>query len=372
MKRVLFYTDTPLLGGAENQMLLLAKFMPAEKYSITLACSSFKNLNIWCQKFMGLGVNVIRVKVAGKHDPRHFLYLNKILGNFDLLHLHVWNPASCRWAFFAAGSGKIPIVVTEHDPFVLRGIKGWLKNKLTGGIRAIIAISEASKKIIVEQNPLLAGKITVVHNGIDIKEWQEQAKIESRNEYKRAVFGALPNEKIILCVAELNKRKGQKYLIESAKILADSGMLNFKIVFVGDGPERKYYEKLSAPLGNKVLFLGRKKEIAKLMTAADIFVLPSEREAFGLVLLEAGVAGLPIIASNVGGIPEIIDDGKTGILVPSESPQALAEAINKLLQNPELAANLAHASKSKVEMHFNAKTMAEKTAEVYDKILIDL
>lgn len=367
MKRVLFYTDTPLLGGAENQMLLLAKFMPAEKYSITLACSSFKNLNAWCQKFMGLGINVIRVGVAGKHDPRNFLYLKKILGDFDLLHLHVWNPASCRWAFLAAG--ETPIVVTEHDPFILSGFKGWLKNKLMKSVRAIIAISEASKKIIIAQDPKLAEKITVVHNGIDIEQWKADAKLESRNEYKRLHLGALQNEKVILCVAELNKRKGQKYLIEAAKILADAGTLNFKLVFVGDGPERKYYEKLAAPLGDKVLFLGRKKEIAKLMTAADIFVLPSEREAFGLVLLEAGVACLPIIASNVGGIPEIIDDGKIGILVPSENPQVLAEAINKLLQNPEIAKSLAHSAKSKVEMHFNAKTMAGKTAEVYDKVL---
>lgn len=367
MKRVLFYTDTPLLGGAENQMLLLAKFLVKEKYKISVACSCFKNLNVWCQKFMELGINVIRLKVAGKHDPRHLLYLKKILRNFDLLHLHVWNPASCRWAFLAGG--KIPIVVTEHDPFVLRGFKGWLKNKLMNRVRAIIAISEASKKIIIEQNPELSEKITVVHNGIDIEQWQEQAKTESRNEYKRAIFGALPNEKIILCVAELHERKGQKYLIEAAKILGDAGTLNFKLVFVGDGPERKYYEKLALPLGNKILFLGRKKEIAKLMTAADVFVLPSEREAFGLVLLEAAAAGIPIIASNVGGIPEIIDDGKTGILVPPENPKVLAEAINKLLKNPELAISLAHAAKSKVEMHFNAKTMAEKTAEVYDKAL---
>lgn len=367
MPRVLFYTDTPLLGGAENQMLLLAKFLDPEKYSVTLACSNFKNLNIWCQKFMELGINVIRVGVAGKHDPRHFLYLKKILGDFDLLHLHVWNPASCRWAFLAGG--KIPIVVTEHDPFILSGFKGWLKNKLMKGVRAIIAISEASKKIIVAQNQEVAEKITIVHNGIDTKQWEADAKLESRNEYRRLHFGALQNEKVILCVAELNKRKGQKHLIEAAKILADAGAMNFKIVFVGDGPERKYYEKLAAPLGDKILFLGRKKEIAKLMTAAEAFVLPSEREAFGLVLLEAGVAGLPIIASNVGGIPEIIDDGKTGILVPPENPQALAEAIKNIIENPEMAEKLKVAAKSKLKSIFNAKTMAEKTAEVYDKIL---
>lgn len=367
MKQVLFYTDTPLLGGAENQMLILAKFLPSDKYKISVACSCFKNLNAWCQKFMELGINVIRLKVAGKHDPRHGLFLKKILKNFDLLHLHVWNPASCRWAFLAAG--KIPIIVTEHDPFILRGIKGWLKNKLMNRVAAIIAISEASKKIIIEQNPELSEKITVVHNGIDIEQWREQAKIESRNEYKRAELGALPNQKIILCVAELHERKGQKYLIEAVKILADSGALNFKLVFVGDGPQRKYYEKLATPLGEKVLFLGRKKEVAKLMSASDVFVLPSVREAFGLVLLEAAAVGLPIIASNVGGIPEIIDDGKSGILVPPENLEVLAEAINKLLQNPALAENLAHEAKSKVEMNFSAKTMAGKTAEVYNKIL---
>ncbi|MEK9132469.1 MAG: glycosyltransferase family 4 protein [Patescibacteria group bacterium] len=366
MKKVLFYTDTPLLGGAENQMLLLAKYLPREKYEVTLACASGTALNPWCQHFMEMDVRVQRLKVWHKHDPRHYLYLRKLLPQFDLFHAHVWNPASCRYAMLAAQN--IPLVVTEHDPFPLTGIKGWLKNKLFKNIKAIITASNAAKDLVMQQNAALEPIIHVVHNGIDVEEWRTLAKLESRNEYKLKYLARSLNEKIILCVAELHERKGQKYLIEAMKKVASS-FPQAKLVIVGDGARRRYYEKLARLVPDNVAFLGRRKDVAQLMAASDVFVLPSVREAFGLVILEAAVAGLPVIATSVGGIPEIIENGKTGITVPSHNSDALADAICSVLANPANAFELVKAAQNRVEIEFNAKTMAQKTAEVYDEVL---
>lgn len=366
MKKILFYTDTPLLGGAENQMLLLAKFLPRDRFKVTLACSDKKTLNCWCQDFMEIGMNVIRLKVFHKHDPRHFLYLKKILPDFDLLHLHIWNPASCRYAFLAAN--KTPICVTEHDPFPIKGFKGWLKNKLFKKVKKIIVASKAAKELVIEQNPDFGELIEIIPNGIDIEEWRLESKLADRAEKRMQNFGAKQNEKVILSVAELHERKGQKYLIEAMRKIS-AKIPNVKLVFAGDGKMRKNYEKLCKPFGDKVLFLGRQREIGKLMAAADVFVLPSVREAFGLVVLEASTSEIPVVASDIGGISEIVENGKTGILVEPKNPDQLAVAIEKILTNPEIALEFVKNAKERTETYFNAKTMAEKTAGVYEKIL---
>lgn len=348
-------------------MLLLAGNLPADKYRVSLACASRQKLNPWCQKFLERDMNVMRLKVFHKHDPRHFLYLKNLLPQYDLLHAHVWNPASCRYAMLAAN--KTPLVITEHDPFPLSGIKGWLKIKLLNNVRRIIVASNAAKRLAAAQDPTIAGRITVVPNGIDTKVWEMACKLEDRKEFRMTHFGAAMNEKVILCVAELHERKGQKYLIEAFSNLIKN-FPNTKLVFVGEGRKRKHYEKLAKPFGNKILFLGHRREIPQMMAASDIFVLPSIREAFGLVILEAAIAGVPTVATTVGGIPEIIEDLKTGILVPPAEPELMEKAIRAILQNPSGASELAKAAKSRTETLFNAKTMAELTSKVYDEILL--
>jgi glycosyltransferase involved in cell wall biosynthesis len=366
MKHILFYTDTPLLGGAENQMYLLAKNLPKEKYVVTLACSSGKKLNSWCKKFLDLGANVLRLKVLHKHDPRHFFYLKRILPRFDLMHMHVWNPGSGRYGFLAAT--KTPLVITEHDPFKLTDIKGWLKNKLIKKAKTIITVSKAASELVLSQDHSVANRLVVIPNGIDIEEWREESKLSDRNEFRSVHFRASPRDKVIICVGELHDRKGQKYLIEAYKKLV-AEFPETKLVFVGDGPRKRYYEKLSRALSKNILFLGHKRNIAETMAASDIFVLPSIREAFGLVILEASISGVPIIATRVGGIPEIIEDGKTGLLVTPGNADELAESIKKLLMDPVLAANLKKEAASRTEMAFNAHEMAKRTEEVYDKML---
>lgn len=366
MKKILFYTDTPMLGGAERQMFLLAKFLPKEKYNVTLACSAYKNLDGWCEKFIKEGCNVIRLKVAHKHDPRHYFALKKILPNFDLLHLHLWNPASCRYAFMAAQ--HIPIVVTEHDPFLLGSFKKSLKNALSKKVKKIIVASAAAEKEVLKNTPHVAERIIIIPNGIDIEEFKKEIKNNGRDEYRTKYFHATSNEKIILCVAELHPRKGQRFLIEAVKLLLPN-FPNLKLALVGEGPARNEYESQTRDIKDRILLLGWRNDVEKLMNAADIFVLPSLREAFGLVLLEAALAGLPTIATHVGGIPEIIEHEKTGLLIEPQNANELANAIRTILSNPDKSKEWSAEAAKKVETQFGAKAMAEKTGEAYDELL---
>lgn len=371
MKKILLYTDTPQTGGAELQMFLLAKFLNKEKFTPILVCSSYPTLDKWCENFEKEGIKVIRLNVKHKHDPRHYTQLKKIIKKeqIDLLHAHIWNPASCRYAY-ALGS-KIPLITTEHDPFPLPTFKNFLKKRSLRRVKRIIAISQNNKELLATLYPKQAVKITVIPNGIDTTWWQSQLLRITEDDIKtikKDIFGAKPDTFIITCIAELHERKGQKYLLKAVPEIA-ADFPNTKIVLIGDGPDRANLEKLIKKLKieRHIALLGKKKRIPRLLKSSNIFCLPSRREGFGLVNLEAMMIPLPIVATKVGGIPEVVTDN--GILVEPENSDALAEALKKLISNQDLRKKLADAGYNRVLKHFDAKKMAEKYETVYTEIL---
>lgn len=374
MKKIIFYTDTPIYGGAERHMTLLASNLDKSKYQVTLVCSNFKQLDEWCENFMQLGMSVIRLKVAHKHDPRHLFQLNKILQKIkpDLLHLHLWNPGSCRYALMLNEKISPPIVVTEHDPFPLKGLKKSMKKKSLKKIKQIICVSNSNGELVAKLFPETETKISVVHNGIDLDAFERSIfpfSNQQRNTVRHTHFSALNTDFVILSIAALHPRKGLKYLIEAMRTVSEIHP-EAKLVIVGEGQQKKeLLKKINKyKLTEKIILTGTLKDIPKVIKSSDLFVLPSIKEAFGIVLLEAMAAPLPIIASKVGGIPEIISDGKNGIMVEPANSEQLAAQILKLIENKPLAQKLSFVALHDVKK-FSAKLMAKKTEEVYDRIL---
>lgn len=374
MKNILLYTDTVQRGGAELQMFLLAKFLDKQKFTPILACSNNPALDKWCENFQKEGIKVIRLEVRHKHDPRHYSMLKKLIKDekIDLLHAHIWNPASCRYAYLAAKSTKTPLITTEHDPFKLNFFKDAFKKRALNHVSKIITVSENNKKILTKLYPEQSKKIKVILNGIDVTWWKSQLlrfTEEDCKKIKQDVFMTQDDALIIISIAELHERKGLKYLIKAmSEVVAKYP--NIKLAIVGEGPERSELENLIKKLNleNHVILLGRKSDIPKLLKSSDIFVLPSIREAFGLVNLEAMLTPLPIIATKVGGIPEIVTDKKTGFLVETESEKALSEALIKLLSSPKTRQKMALEGQKRVIELFDAKKMAEKYEKIYFSI----
>jgi glycosyltransferase involved in cell wall biosynthesis len=169
-------------------------------------------------------------------------------------------------------------------------------------------------------------------------------------------------------VAELHKNKGIAYAIDA---MMDAGLQNKAVlVIIGAGQEEAVLNNKIRALGleDSVYLVGFEPEAAKLMPAFDIFLLPSTTEAFGYVLLEAGFAGLPVVASNVGGVPEIIKDEKTGLLVKSRSPHSIREALFRIIDNPTLGAKLAATLQARVHKEFSPRAIISKTAKLYKRI----
>jgi len=368
MKKILLYTDTPQIGGAELQIFLLAKFLNRSKFTPILCCSNYSSLDKWCSKFEKEGIKVIRINVKHKHDPRHYFQIKKIIKNekIDVLHAHVWNPASCRYALMIK---NIPIIITEHDPFKLSTIKNFFKKSALKRVKKIVTVSENNRKVLQDLYPQFANKMTVIHNGIDTNWWQSQLLRFTDEDYKKIkkdIFHAHENTLIITTIAELHERKGIKFLLLAIPAIVEK-FPNIKFILIGDGPERANLEKLAKKLNitNHVEFLGRQKGIPQLLKSSDIFCLPSRREAFGFVNAEAMITGLPVVATKVGGIPEIVEDGLTGLLIEPENSEALSKALAKLIGSEEKRKKMGQAGHNSILKNFDAKVMAVEYEKLY-------
>ena len=360
MKRILFYTDTPNYGGAEKQMALLAKHLRPLGYSVSLACGAYSVLKQRGPELQKVYEHVYLLPTIHKHDPRHYTKLKQVLksGQFDLLHIHLWNPGSCRYAFWAAEKAKIPIVTTEHDPFGLSGLKGKIKRKCLAKTDQIIAISLDNYRHLSEYDEIDKNRLNLIYNGIEIDKFVDNKE-----------WASLPvkdGDIVITCIAELHPRKGHKYLFQAFERLRRE-MPTLHLVLVGIGPIEKDLKEKYGDLPN-IHFLGWREDIPQVLKASDVFVLPSLREAFGLVLIEAMASGVITVATDNGGAKDIIEHGKSGYLVPPVNSEKLAEAIRTILMNPDQKRDIEKAALDRVQTHFTADVMAGKTAGVYKKL----
>jgi glycosyltransferase involved in cell wall biosynthesis len=181
----------------------------------------------------------------------------------------------------------------------------------------------------------------------------------------------VPEEAIVVaCVASLTKHKGLTYLLEALHRVRARDWPVF-VLLAGAGPEQAELERKARALALTpvVRFLGQRSDIPLILAASDVAVLPSLREGLSLALLEAGAAGRPSIASRVGGIPEVVQDGVTGILVPPADPGALATALLELVRSPALRADMGRRARRHVEARFAVQAIATEWQALYDSLL---
>lgn len=361
----MFYTDTPLYGGAEKQMLVLAKHLNRQKYQPVFVARKSEALENWYQAVRKAGVELHLINSTSKNSPSNLSALLKTVFKIKpaLIHAHLWNPVACKYIFPIAWAGKTPIVTTEHDPFPLSGHRKIYKKLTLRQTARIITVSHANLELMEKLYPKQRYKMTAVHNGIE--EYRHKVDHIQKIRLKKSVFGVGPETGIIFSAGALHPRKGFKFLISAFHNIADK-LENTKLVIAGLGPSQPELIKLVKNLGleKKVVLLGYRDDIEDLMQCSDVFVLPSLKEAFGLVIPEAMQNGLPVIASRVGGIPEIISSEDLGVLIKPGNKQSLAKALYKLLTNPELMRKLS-ANGLQHWRKFSAAEMARQTEAVY-------
>jgi len=268
--------------------------------------------------------------------------LSRAVGKADVLHTHLVHAD----VLGALVRGRRVLVSTKHndDPF-RAGPFRWVERALTRRAARAICITEALRRFNVERVGLPARKLAVVPYGLD-----EPPTAWGPNELE------LPEGKLVVAVSRLVPQKGLDVAVD-----AMAG-IDATLVVLGEGPERARLETLARTLGVRVLLPGRVGDVAAVLRRADVLVHPARWEGFGLAILEAMLCGLPVVATRVSSIPEIVADGETGVLVPPDDPSALAGALVRVLGEPgELGAH----GLARARAEFSVARMAERTLTTY-------
>jgi len=302
-----------------------------------------------------------------------FNYLTRALAIFPkvahaarLLVAHHVDHVHCHFSSHPAAAGFILRQLAGIDySFTAHGSdlhvdRHMLREKVASA-SFVVAISEYNRQLIIDHcGAQWADKVVVIHSGVDT------------NVFCPPATGAEPRQDFtIACIGRFIEVKGQSYLIEACRRLVASGM-EVLCYLVGDGPERKFLEQQVAAggLGARVRFIGqlRREAVSELLQSVDVLVAPSvptddgRREGIPVVLMEAMATGVPVVASNISGIPELIEHGKSGILVPARDAEGLAGAIRYLAEHPRERRTMGKAARQKVIDEFDLRGTAQSLA----------
>lgn len=232
----------------------------------------------------------------------------------------------------------------------------------------VICVSEAVRRVVVEREGVEKERAVVIHNGVTLPESMPGGA--HRHEV-RAELGLGDDHPVVGMVANLNREvKGVGYFVEAMPLILEE-VADARFVIVGGGPDEHSLRSRARDLGlgDRVVFAGFRPDIERFYSLMDISVLTSLSEGLSMTLLESMSFGLPVVATRVGGNPEIVRDGKTGFLVPARDPEALAHRIVKLLRNRELRENMGRAGRRVVERDFGLSETARRYQALYQEVL---
>lgn len=309
------------------------------------------------------GVELESVPMNSKLDFKSIFEIRKIIKHIkpDIIHVHGTRAGSLgRLASINLG---YPVIYTEHlwtkhfrlssrfnESLQIAGL--WFLDLFT---TINIAVSQAVKDFMIARQISRDKKIIVLFNATKIP--KEKAKIFSGKDFHLGT------------VATLNFYKGIQYLIQAMpKVLKEFPRTTLEVI--GEGEYRRQLEKLTKKLKleKSVHFQGFVKDIEEKMLHFDIYIQPSLSESFGLAIIQAMSLGIPIVATNTGGIPEVVTAGKSGLLVEAGSPLALAEAIISLLRDPGRAQNMGELAREEVKIKFNLDDFIEEMEQIYETL----
>ena len=320
---------------------------------------------------MGLDPEGQRYHPRRKYDLRVLLPLARLVrsGSYDIVHAHLF-PTTLFVAsasFFAREPGYI---FSEHNVFNRRRLFRMFKIldwAIYSRYAQIIAVSDQVGEALLRWLPGLEGKVQVVPNAVDPEHFRVP---EEKVDHVRQELGIKEEDKVVLYAGRMQPAKGPDILLEALSYLPARDT-SIRVLMAGNGPLEDTLRKQAAnpSLDVKVTFLGLRTDLPVLLNLADLVVLPSRWEGLPMILLEAMAARKPVIATNVGGIPEVIEHGVSGWLVPAEDPPALARGIDLLLQSTGLCERLSNGAFQRVCARYSTEAAIKMLLDIYCNVL---
>jgi sugar transferase (PEP-CTERM/EpsH1 system associated) len=360
-------------GGAQTALLRLLRGLDQQRYQSLVLCL-FNGDGRVAQEIRKLDIPVIDLGMPSKWraDALWRLYRALRQAHPDILHTWLFH-ANLSGRILGRLAGPIRIVCSERT----MGMESWLRmrfNQLSAPLAdRIICVSPQVRDFAEKKIHLPPARLVTIPNGLDLAEY---SNLPSQSQ-ARQLFG-LPQEGILIgSVARLDPIKGVDQLLEAFAFLLKTPALQqslaseIHLAIAGDGPERQALQAQAnqLALGQKIHFLGERRQIPEFLAGLDLFILASRHEGMPNVLLEAMAAGLPVVATAVGGTPDVVITEETGLLVPVDQPKMLADAAARLLTDAALIASFGKAGRARVKAHFSIENTIQATENVYEALL---
>lgn len=357
-------------GGGERYLELLFDRLDRTRFHPILICPES---GPFADKMAARGVSTRILTLDPLFSPAALVRLVHFLKREEVAILQTHGARANFYGRLAGRLAGVPCVVsTVHnsiDDYEVGRVTRWLYKamlRVTVPLAdRIICVSEAIKQDLLDDCPAAAPRAVTVYNGVDA------ASFDGRGDGQRIRREwCLGDGPVLLTVARLTEQKGHRFLIEALPgLLSDWPTLC--CVFVGEGESRESLRRMARETGvaQSCRFAGARDDVVDWYAAADVVVLPSLSEGFPFVVLEALAMFKPVVATKVNGVPEIIEDGRTGLLVPPRDPQALERAIRRILHDPESAARMGRAGHARVAARLTAGRMVQDTTAVFESAL---
>ena len=356
------------VGGLETLLVECINRMPAEKYRHALVCLT--TYSDFASKITQPGVELYALNKPPGNSLRIHADFWKLMRRLRPAILHTYNLAAMEYCFTAACAGVPVRVHAEHgrdasDPHGLNPKHNFLRRRLAPFIDRYVPVSDDLHRWLGEVVGIPAAKSLLIKNGVDTERFAAWSGARTASPWRKEHI-------VIGTVARIQDIKNHRGLVQAFELLRarlPEQRERLRLSILGDGPLLPALKAQVAEAGlNDVIWLpGARADVADLLHSFDIFTLPSLAEGTPVSLLEAMACGLPVVASNVGGIPEVVGDGEQGTLVPVDT-EALAGALARYVQDPALAARHAEAARARIEHKYSMAAMLSAYTSLYDTL----
>jgi len=358
--------DKETFGGYENWVLLTARHLCARGHHVTVAGRSeseyLRRAAAFCPE-----VAQLALRIGGDFDPLTITRLKSFLSReqIELITVNFNKDVrvgglAARWDGRAKVCWRLGLDITG---------KGWVHRYLSPKlIDGVIVPSEALKRQVMRHGYITEEMVRVIYNGTE--DQQVKRPDPDASGALREKYGLAKDSVVAVTVGRFVDQKGHEYLIRAASTIVEKHP-QVVFVFLGDGGHRQMLHRMIERRGIRkhFVFAGMLDNIETELAGADLMIHPAVEEPFSHAILEGMRAGLPIVASRVGGIPEAMDEGGTGLLVEARDPAGLAAAVNELLDNPELRATFGQAAQQRWRERFRVDTMIDRTEAYFAELI---
>ncbi|MBI1749151.1 MAG: glycosyltransferase [Acidobacteria bacterium] len=367
--RLMLFTDSFIHGGTERQLVQALRLLDRAKYDVLVGC--LKRRGPFLADVEALGVPVHEFPITSLKRWSTVVWFDRLMKFFRderIDVVHAFDYYTNLFAVPAAYLAEVPVVIASRRNLAHNrtAFERWALRLVCSLTDRVVANSQAAARSHVGLLTSARRKVEVIYNALEPADY----RVEHSAADLRESIGLPAGELLAGVVAALRPEKGHRTFLRAAALVAREHP-SAKFVLIGDGSERAALQALAAALGitERVIFTGDRRDVPECLAALDLLVLPSDFESLPNAVLEAMAAARPVVASRVGGTPELVDEGVNGYLVPVGDAEAMARRMLELLRDPVLRRAMGEAGRARVEREFVPARMKQRLEELYDNRL---